>query len=139
MSLTKIIHKYPRFSKFTFSVGVPALIAFFWLAVTPQAWGSELIPSPSGELTAPLPIVGTSLTAGGAFWLLISFLQKSLEKADDEKQGIIERYEKQLERRDQEIGQWVLKYQDAMNDSVNDARTNPRLPQGYKLTLPDAN
>ena len=112
----------------------------------PEAHGADGSPTGgSQDVTAPLPILGTSITAGGAFWLLISFLQKTIDKMElkeanlvdrhqREIDSIIARYEEKLKEERQNTLHWSTKYQEAVNDTIKDARTNPRLPQGAKIT-----
>jgi hypothetical protein len=136
MSLQKLVVKYPRATRAIFAFGIPLVVCMFWLTVGASiAYGQEAPGSPvaSASEWGTVPVVGTSLTAAGAFYWLIGFLNKTIERNDKREEDIHERYGIQiknlqeahaLELRDAHATAkyWSGLYHEVTKESVTESR-----------------
>lgn len=147
MNIYSLNLRYPEPMKWVLSA-IPLVIGLTWLG-TSMAFAQVDGTPPSAPSQSPMdgtiPVVGTSLSAAGAFYWLISFLQSTIARHDAEKKEIrevflkekeelMDHYEalmiKQGEQHAAEVAhlrsenkEWRDQYNAATKDSIQDARS----------------
>lgn len=133
--MENILKKHASSIKWGGMVVIPILMMVFWIGIG-SLLGQD---SPPGAYSASspeavLPTIGTSVTAGGVFFMLMAFLQKTIDRYEAEKKEIVALWSKLMDSassksdntvntayRDRDV--WAAKYHEMVDGMVNDTKS----------------
>lgn len=128
MSLQDKFKKYPNLFKWTASLGFPltSMLLCFSAATAFGQDGTQAVTPEMGPANI-IPIVSTNGLAGLAFYWIMGFLQKTIDRYEEkiEKMEAAHYRDEDIIRRERDT--WAARYEKSANDSLEDARSL-RLP-----------
>jgi hypothetical protein len=133
--MTKMMQKHSGPIKWIGTLLIPTVLISFWLGVG-SLLGQDAPPNVSGIASpeAALPTIGTSLTAGGVFYLVMAFLQRTIDRYEAEKKEINAQWKALMDSasiksdniitlayRDRDA--WASKYHEMVADVMDDTKS----------------